>query len=153
MAQVVAVKPSSPDSSMTMAFSLNSLLLRLIAASAGAEGPINDLIASSAPTFATLYLKHIDHTPSHLQPALQAFIETLSSGDQSTRVIVSADSDSHRQCQSGFFHNLYFKLGFIAIDLPPLSQRREDIPLLFHNFLRTDCSRFGIEPPHIDNQA
>ena len=127
--------------------------LTIDCSSAGAEGLLNELMAKPETTFATLYLKHIDNTPSHLQTALQAYIEALCIGNSiPVRVIVSADNDSHQQCQAGFLHNLYFKLGFISLDLPPLNQRREDISLLFHNFLRTDCSRFGIEPPHIDNQ-
>ncbi|PSW10788.1 DNA-binding response regulator [Photobacterium rosenbergii] len=127
--------------------------LTIDCSSAGAEGLLNELMAKPETTFATLYLKHIDNTPSHLQTALQAYIEALCMGNSiPVRVIVSADNDSHQQCQAGFLHNLYFKLGFISLDLPPLNQRREDISLLFHNFLRTDCSRFGIEPPHIDNQ-
>lgn len=127
--------------------------LTIDCSSAGAEGLLNELMAKPETTFATLYLKHIDATPSHLQTALQAYIEALCIDNSiPVRVIVSADNDSHQQCQAGFLHNLYFKLGFISLDLPPLSQRREDISLLFHNFLRTDCSRFGIEPPHIDNQ-
>ncbi|MDV5169893.1 sigma-54 dependent transcriptional regulator [Photobacterium rosenbergii] len=120
--------------------------------STGAESQLSELTTKPAVTFATLYLKHIDKTPSQLQPTLLHFIESISKADKAVRVIVSADSDSHQQCQTGFLHNLYFKQGFISIDLPPLSQRQEDIPLLFHNFLRTDCSRFGLEPPHIDNQ-
>ncbi|MBC7004932.1 sigma-54-dependent Fis family transcriptional regulator [Photobacterium sp. BZF1] len=127
--------------------------LAIDCSSAGAEGQLNELMAMPETPFATLYLKHIDSTPPHLQAGLQAYIEALCMCNIiPARIIVSADNDSHQQCQAGFLHNLYFKLGFISLDLPPLSQRREDISLLFHNFLRTDCSRFGIEPPHIDNQ-
>ncbi|PSU33594.1 sigma-54-dependent transcriptional regulator [Photobacterium lutimaris] len=127
----------------------------------GAEAQLGELIgnhtdqpygcgAQPSPHFATLYLKHINLTPQQVHPALEAFIETLCKGNESVRVIVSADTDYHRQSQAGLLHSLYFKLGFITLDLPPLHKRRDDIALLFHNFLRTDCSRFGIEPPHID---
>ncbi|MGF1735551.1 sigma-54-dependent transcriptional regulator [Photobacterium satsumensis] len=129
----------------------------------GAEAQLGDLIAShteqlcvsedqTSPLFATLYLKHINHTPPQIQSALEGFIETLCKGNEAARVIVSADTDHHQQSQTGLLHTLYFKLGFIALDLPPLHKRRDDIALLFHNFLRTDCSRFGIEPPHIDTR-
>ncbi|WEM44881.1 sigma-54 dependent transcriptional regulator (plasmid) [Photobacterium sp. DA100] len=118
----------------------------------GAEMQLNELIAGGTTPFATLYLKHIDRTPQQLQPTLQDLITPLCRGEHTVRVIVSADVDGHHQSASGFLHTLYFKLGFITLDLPPLNQRQADIPLLFHNFLRTDCSRFGIEPPQIDSQ-
>lgn len=127
----------------------------------GAEVQLRELIASIteqscgsgtklSPYFATLYLKHIGQTPPQIQPALEHFIESLCKENKAVRVIVSADTDNHQQSQAGLLHSLYFKLGFISLDLPPLHKRRNDIALLFHNFLRTDCSRFGIEPPHID---
>ncbi|MGR5063212.1 sigma-54-dependent transcriptional regulator [Photobacterium sp. DNB22_13_2] len=129
----------------------------------GAETQLAELIASHteqrcvaeaqmSPHFATLYLKNINQTPPHIQPALEDFIKTLMTGCEPVRVIVSADTDQHQQSQTGLLHSLYFKLDFITLDLPPLHKRRDDIGLLFHNFLRTDCSRFGIEPPHIDSR-
>ena len=126
--------------------------LTLDCGSASADVQLSELITNPPTGFATLYLKHIDKTPPQHQIALQSLIDTLCQSNHAARIIVSSDNDSHRQCQTGFLHHLYFRLGFISIDLPPLNQRRDDIPLLFHNFLRTDCSRFGIEPPHIDSQ-
>ena len=45
--------------------------------------------------------------------------------------------------QSRFREDLYYRLNVIAIDVPPLRERREDIPLLVDFFLRKYCEENG----------
>jgi DNA-binding NtrC family response regulator len=41
----------------------------------------------------------------------------------------------------------------VEVDLPPLRERREDVPHLVRHFLESFCSREGLEPPQIRAEA
>ena len=49
--------------------------------------------------------------------------------------------------QNAFRIDLYFRLNVVALEIPPLRNRKEDIPLLAEQFLR-DMGRIYDEPPH-----
>ncbi len=52
------------------------------------------------------------------------------------RVIAAANEDFHAMIDKGNFRSdLFYRLEVLVLQIPPLSQRREDIPLLVHNFL------------------
>ncbi|WP_036823330.1 sigma-54-dependent transcriptional regulator, partial [Photobacterium sanctipauli] len=106
----------------------------------------------------TLYIKHLDKLPESLQ---QPFLSHLNRCQHSTsnecphaflnvRVIASLSEDKKQQgSDTPFYQAIYFQHNFVSLELPPLRQRKEDISILFHNFLRADCSRFGIEPASV----
>jgi DNA-binding NtrC family response regulator len=53
------------------------------------------------------------------------------------RVIAATNRDIAEMVAAGTFrHDLYFRIKVVTLDLPPLSARRDDIPLLAHHFLR-----------------
>ncbi len=49
--------------------------------------------------------------------------------------------------QNAFRIDLYFRINVVALDIPPLRNRKEDIPLLAEQFLR-DMGQIYDEPPH-----
>jgi DNA-binding NtrC family response regulator len=60
------------------------------------------------------------------------------------RIIAATNSALEEQVRAGTFRkDLFFRLGEFRIGLPPLRQRREDIPLLAHNFCLEACADLG----------
>jgi len=55
--------------------------------------------------------------------------------------------------QGKFREDLYYRLKGVEIELPPLRERREDIPHLVRNFLEEFCRREGIGVPAIGAEA
>lgn len=92
----------------------------------------------------TLYLDEIADLPLMLQPKLLRFLETgeffrlggTMTIKVDTRVIASTNQNLEELVKSGKFReDLYYRLKVFVITLPPLRERREDIPILVEHFL------------------
>jgi len=93
----------------------------------------------------TLFLDEIGELPSTLQPALLGALERRSFrrvGGQKpisidVRVIAATHRDLRQEVNSGGFRqDLYFRLAVVLLEIPPLRERADDIPLLAERFLR-----------------
>jgi hypothetical protein len=102
----------------------------------------------------TLFLDEIGELPLDIQPKLLRFLENgevFPLGDRRPlRVDVRVLAATHRNLgelvRSGKFReDLYYRLQVVPIHIPPLRERREDIPVLARHFLR-ELTRQG-EPP------
>ena len=70
------------------------------------------------------------------------------------RIIAAANKDLSKLVSEGKFRNdLFYRLNVVRIDLPPLSQRREDIPLLINAFIQKFNGRMGKQVSGLSEQA
>jgi PAS domain S-box-containing protein len=91
----------------------------------------------------TIFLDEITEIPLHLQSKLlgviqdKAFHKIGGRGEQSVdvRIIAATNRDLGSQVALGRFReDLYYRLNVVPVQIPPLRQRREDIPLLIRYF-------------------
>ena len=64
------------------------------------------------------------------------------------RVIAAAKVDLGDPAERGSFReDLYYRLNVVTVSIPPLRERRDDVPLLFGYFASRAARRFNREPP------
>lgn len=102
----------------------------------------------------TVFLDEIGNVPIRQQAKLLRVIETgevervgsSRSRKVDVRVISATNTDLQAACASGTFReDLLFRLNTVEIHVPPLRERREDIPLLARHFLQRYASRYRRE--------
>ncbi len=106
----------------------------------------------------TILLDEIGEMPLHLQPKLLRVLqerefERLGEGRSirvDIRVIATTNVSLSTMVERGQFRgDLYYRLNVIPLSLPPLRERREDIPLLAQHFARKYSLQMQSSPPHL----
>ena len=70
------------------------------------------------------------------------------------RVVAATNKNLLRESEMGNFReDLYHRLSVIIIPVPPLRERREDIPSLAHHFVEKICAEYGQKPKVIEKDA
>lgn len=102
----------------------------------------------------TLFLDEIESTPMSLQVKLLRVLEErkvvrLGANEGvalDVRVIAATKVDLLELCDQGLFRqDLYYRLNLVKVDIPPLRERIEDVPLLFLHFTRIASARYKKE--------
>jgi len=110
----------------------------------------------------TIFLDEIGEMPlgtqARLLRVLEAgeYIRVGSSKVQKTdvRVIAASNKDLLEFTQKGRFReDLYYRLNTVPIRVPPLRDRKEDIPLLFRKFAMDFAERYKSPPVQLDDEA
>ena len=110
----------------------------------------------------TLFLDEISELPQRLQVKLLRFLqdgEVRRLGDVRTRtvdlrVISASNQPLEPALKDGKFReDLYFRLSVLQVNIPPLRERREDIPLLVDHFIRKYAKKENKDVTRITKEA
>jgi two-component system response regulator AtoC len=110
----------------------------------------------------TLFLDEIGELPLNLQVKLLRVLEDeriRRLGDTrdlqvDVRILAASHRDLAAEVKAGRFReDLYYRLNVLAIVVPPLRDRREDIPLLVEHFMTRNNARLGTQIRGVDAEA
>lgn len=131
------------------------------------RGAFTDAIARTRGYFeeadsGTLFLDEIGEMPLLLQVKLLRILQErtfqrLGSSEEipvDVRLLAATNKDLEAEVQKGSFRlDLYYRLNVIQIVLPPLRERREDVPILAHFFVDKYCAAFQRRPMKLTKEA
>ncbi|MCA8962432.1 MAG: sigma-54-dependent Fis family transcriptional regulator, partial [Planctomycetes bacterium] len=70
------------------------------------------------------------------------------------RIVAATAQDLESAVSRGDFReDLYFRLNVVTLDIPPLRERRGDIPILARHFLRRSAERMGLDGLELDDRV
>jgi len=70
------------------------------------------------------------------------------------RLVTATNKDLRRMKEEGEFRDdLYYRLAVITVALPPLRERRDDVPLLVDHFLAAHNKKKGVAPKQVADEA
>jgi DNA-binding NtrC family response regulator len=110
----------------------------------------------------TLFLDEIGDMSPNLQVKLLRVLQDRSfepvGSSKTLTVDVRVVAATHQDLESAirdrrFREDLYYRLNVIPIEVPPLRERREDVPILVAHFLEASCRTRGEDPVEISRDA
>jgi two-component system, NtrC family, response regulator AtoC len=110
----------------------------------------------------TLFLDEISNMPMDLQVKLLRVLQErefqrVGSGTTvkvDVRIVAATNSDLSQAIQKGEFReDLYYRLNVIPIHVPPLRERREDIPLVVLHFVKKYCADQQLALKHVSHDT
>jgi transcriptional regulator with GAF, ATPase, and Fis domain len=127
--------------------------VKIDCASLSIDADINSLPQTLALAIGgTLFLDEVGVLSSDMQARLLAALPAP--GAINVRTISSTNRDLHKKVRDGdFLEPLYDRLTMLAIDIPPLRARVEDIPLLIQDMMHKRARRLGRRTQTVDPQS
>ncbi len=131
------------------------------------EGAFTDASADKKGLFeeadgGTIFLDEITEIPVNLQVKLLRVLQenevrrvgSTESTSIDVRVIAASLRDLEEEVEEGHFReDLFYRLNVIHVHLPPLRERREDIPLLVEHFIEQQNARLGTDIEGVGSEA
>jgi DNA-binding NtrC family response regulator len=109
----------------------------------------------------SVFLDEIGDLPLHLQVKVlrvvqENEIDIIGASKPSkidVRIIAATNRDLRQMMAEGKFRqDLFYRLNVAPLQIPPLRERKEDIPLLVHSFVERICTRFGKTPVRLGSK-
>ena len=109
-----------------------------------------------------LFLDEVGEMPAELQLKLLRVLEdglvwrvgAREGRKVEVRVLAATNGDLPQKIRNGAFRqDLYFRLARFTVEVPPLRERLEDIPLLARHFLALFAAEMGREPPPLGEEV
>jgi two-component system NtrC family response regulator len=110
----------------------------------------------------TLFLDEIGDLSQSVQVKLLRFLQEREfqrvGGNQTiqsdVRIISATNRDLDTKVEGGDFReDLYYRLNVVAMTIPPLRERKEDLPPLIDHFLKRFATQMGEETREVDTEA
>jgi two-component system response regulator AtoC len=131
------------------------------------EGAFTDASADKTGLFeeadgGTIFLDEITEIPVNLQVKLLRVLQenevrrvgATESTSIDVRVVAASLRDLEEEVEAGNFReDLFYRLNVIHVHLPPLRERREDIPLLVEHFIEEQNDRLGTDVEGVTSEA
>ncbi|WP_299731039.1 sigma-54 dependent transcriptional regulator [uncultured Tateyamaria sp.] len=113
------------------------------AADLGPEGLGEALEAAAG---GSLFLDEVSQLPAASQLTLLEVLET----GRATRLLAGSTRDLRAAVEEGALNgDLYYRLEVMPVRIPSLSERPEDIPVLFRHYVAQAAEQAGLQPPEI----
>src|SRR5512139_2532364 len=92
----------------------------------------------------TLFLDEIGELPLPLQTKLLRFLQDGEIRKVDVRLVAATSRDLEADVAAGRFRDdLFYRLNVVRIHVPPLRERRGDVPVLARHFLAAACAKYG----------
>jgi two-component system NtrC family response regulator len=124
-------------------------------------GAVSDRVGKfEAANEGTVFLDEVGELPINLQVRLLRVIQEREIDKigfpkpipVNVRMIAATNRDLRTLIEDGQFReDLFYRLSVVTIEIPPLRERRDDIPLLLSHFLKKHCTRYKLPVPSISD--
>lgn len=145
---LITGEPGVGTAKMAEVVHLLSALSRgpFVKSAAGAASPESLAQTFDAAAHGSVFLDEV----ANLSPAAQFVLLDLLEQPAAPRLIAGTYRDLAALAAEGKFHpDLYYRLDAARIHIPPLRDRREDIPVLFRHYVAIACEQAGLAEPDI----